>query len=169
MVHNKFAGITVPAIITSPADVSRLHREVAALDEYLHQENLRTPGQASAKLPRTSHLLDELVASNKLNLLEAETRRHLLDFLADVAANAPVVHISFAVDPSAAFLQKIVHWFRQNIHPSVLIRVGLQPSIAAGCVVRTTNRYYDFSLREYFKKSQPLLIKTLETGPGSER
>ena len=165
MVHSKFASLRVPAVITSPADVSRLHREIAALHDYLHQENLRKPGQASAKLPRTSHLLDELVASNSLNLLETETRQHLLDFLADVAANAPVVHISFAVDPSAAFLQKIVHWFRENIHPSILVRVGLQPNIAAGCVVRTTNRYYDFSLREYLKKSQPILVKALEADP----
>ena len=158
----EFANLNVPALITSPADVSRLRREIQALDDYLHQQELRTPGQPMAKLPKTSRLLDELVVSNSLNLLDQATRQHLADFLSDVAENAPVVHVSFAVDPSSAFMQKIVLWFRQNVHPSILVRVGLQPSIAAGCVVRTTNRYYDLSLREYFKKHRAELMKALE-------
>ena len=162
MAHREFAGLSVPSLITSPADVSRLAREVAALDDYVRQEALRHTERHVADLPKTSHLLNELAAINKLDLLDGATRRHLADFLEDVYANAPVVHISFAADPSTAFLQKVVGWFRENIHPSVLIRVGLQPNIAAGCIVRTTNHYYDFSLREHFKKKRDDLVAALE-------
>jgi F0F1-type ATP synthase delta subunit len=155
------AGLQVPALIASPADVSRLRRELAFLDDYLRQEALRSPEHA-LKLPKTSRLLEGLAIQNKLDLTDEAIRKNLVGFLADVADNAPVVHISFAADPSAAFLQKIVAWFRQNTHPSILVQVGLQPNIAAGCVVRTTNRYYDFSLREHFKKSRAQLIELLE-------
>ena len=72
-----------------------------------------------------------------------------------------MIHISFAADPSAAFTDKIVAWFRENIHPFVLIQVGLQPTIAAGCVVRTANHSFDFSLRQHFTKQRQLLIDKL--------
>lgn len=161
MAHNPPA-IIVPDLIASPADVSRLRRELEALDEHLRQAALREAGEGSLKLPRTSRLLDELASSNQLNLLETATRQNLAGFLADIAQNAPVVTISFASDPSSAFLAKIVHWFRENVHPSVLVRVGLQPNIAAGCVVRTTNRYFDLSLRQHFQQNRQHLLAALE-------
>lgn len=143
------------------SDVSRLRREIAALDDYLTQEALREPGQPHEKLPKTSRLLDQLAQVNNVNLLDAATRRYLAEFLDDVAVNAPVVHLSFASDPSSAFLQKIVQWFRENVHPSVLVRVGLQPTLAAGCAVQTTNRYFDLSLRQHLERNKGILVDLL--------
>ena len=158
--------LTVPTLITTPADVSRLRREVLALDNYLAQEALRQPGQPQAKLPKTSRMLDDLASGNGLNLLDEATRKYLVAFLEDITAHAPVIHISFAADPSSAFLQKLVLWFRQNIHPSILIRVGLQPNIAAGCVLRTTNKYFDLSLRKTLLQHQAELVTAI-SGNGS--
>ena len=139
--------LSLPLLVMTPGDVSRLRREVAALDSYMHQQILRTPGQPMAKLPKTSRMLDEMAAANGLNLLDPLRGSTCHGFLSEIADPATVIHISFAVDPSSAFLIKIITWFRQNIHPLVLIRVGLQPGIAAGCVVRTTNKYFDCSLQ----------------------
>lgn len=158
---NKLTGLRVPALIMSPVDVSRLRREVTALDDYMRQQVLRQSGQPTPALPKVSRLLDELASSNKLNLLDSETRQHLAAFLTDVATNAPVVRISFAVDPSSGFLQKIVEWFRREVHPAVLVRVGLQPGIAAGCIVQTTNRYFDLSLQHYLQSHRNLLLDAL--------
>lgn len=160
--EQKHANVHVPSLITSPADVSRLRREITALDNYLEQESLRAGGQ-QVKLPKTSRVLDELAIANKLNLLDKATRQSLAAFLEDLAKNAPVVHISFASDPSSAFMQKIVHWLRENINPSILVRVGLQPNIAAGCVVRTTNKYFDFSLRQYLRKHETDLLAAIKS------
>lgn len=162
MEHDELAGLRVPALITSPSDVARLHREIGALHEYLEQQKYRPSGQPAAILPKVSLLLDELAQSNKLNLLESATREHLIAFLKDLAEHAPVLHISFATDPSPDFLQKIVLWLRQNIHTSILVQVGMQPTIAAGCVVRTTNKYFDLSLRRSFAKHGDELIKALK-------
>lgn len=161
MEKHGLANFSVPALITSPADVSRLRREVKALDDYMRQQELRSPGAPSAMLPKLSRLLHDLTTANGLNLLDVKTRADLAAFLADVATSAPVLHISFAVDPSSAFLQKLVQWLRQNIHPSALVRVGLQPSIAAGCTLQTTNRYFDFSLRQYLQQHRKLLVDGL--------
>ena len=157
------ATLALPTIVVGPTDLNRLHRELEALNDYIREAALRKAGEDSSKLPRTSRMLDEFMALNKLNLLQAADRDTVIAFLKQLHTTAPVLHISFAVDPSAAFVDKIVLWLRQNIHPQVLLRVGLQPSIAAGCVVRTPNHQYDFSLRRRFTANRPLLIKKLES------
>ncbi len=160
--QSRTTTVSVPSLITTPADVARLRREVAALDEYLAQEALRAPGQPQQHLPKTSRMLEDIASANKLNLLDKTTRQRLLAFLDEVAAHAPVVHISFAADPPAAFMQRIVLWFRQNVHPATLVRVGLQPNLAAGCVLRTTNKYFDLSLRQTLEKHQPDLVAAIK-------
>lgn len=160
---NQQTTVHVPSLIVTPADVSRLRREVTALDNYLEQQAIRTPGQPQAYLPKTSRMLEELATANRLNLLDKHIREQLVAFLAEVATHAPVIHISFASDPSSAFLQRIVQWFRQNVHPAILVRVGLQPTIAAGCVLRTTNKYFDLSLRQTLKQHQSELLAAIKS------
>lgn len=154
--------MTLPEFVIGPVDVNRLRREVEGLDEYIEQANSRQKGQGSAKLPRTSRSLEEFAKLNGLNLLEANSRNQTRKYLERLTEQAPVISISFASDPSAAFMVKIVNWFRENIHPEALLRLGLQPSIAAGCVIRTANKQFDLSLRQNLAKQRPLLIQELE-------
>jgi F0F1-type ATP synthase delta subunit len=35
----------------------------------------------------------------------------------------------------------------------------VQPTIIAGCTLRTSNKFYDFSLRSHFTKAESLLQK----------
>jgi len=152
---------TLPELVVGPTDIARLRRELEALDNYLRQAALQK--QTEIKLPKTSRMMDEFVALTKLDLLQAGDREQAVELLQRILKEAPVVHISFATDPSSAFVTKIVSWFRQNIHPLVLVQVGLQPSIAAGCVVRTANHQYDLSLRKHFAAQRPLLITKLQS------
>lgn len=158
--------MTLPLLAVGPSDVARLLRELQALDEYLHQAGLKRDHEV--KLPRTSRMLDELAGVNELNLLQATARKRAAAFLQDTREHAPVITISFAADPSSAFTGKVVGWLRQNVHPLLLLRIGLQPNIAAGCTVRTANRYYDFSLRSHFKQQRTLLLEKLREASGPE-
>ena len=151
--------LQLPLLVVGPNDVARLLRELEALDEYLHQAGLKK--ENDVKLPRVSRMLDDFVDTNDLELLHASARKRAAAFLQTVHADAPVMTISFAVDPSSAFVGKVIAWLRQNIHPMLLLRIGLQPSIAAGCTVRTTNRYYDFSLRSHFKEQRDVLLQKI--------
>jgi F0F1-type ATP synthase delta subunit len=56
---------------------------------------------------------------------------------------------------------QIVAWLRQNLHPTALVTVGLQPSIVGGCIVRTPDHFYDFSLRRQFKEQLPSLVEDI--------
>lgn len=166
MAHEAAAGtraqLVLPALIFGPVELRRLLRELESLEEFMLQAGIRTPGKQPL-LPKTSRLLENVAEANKLNFLLPEDRQKALTFLQYISKEAPVVHISFAADPSAAFTAKIVTWFRENIHPHTLIQLGLQPNLAAGCIVRTNNKAFDFSLRNHFQDKRGQLLEAISS------
>lgn len=154
------SDLQLPTGIVTHSDAGRLATEAEAVDNFLNEAAIRQPG-APLQLPNASKMLDEVVAINKLNLLKKPDRQLLRQFLQAVQTAAPVVHISFSTDPSPIFQQRLITWMRQHMHPFVLLQIGLHPSIGAGCVVRTINKYHDFSLRTRFSEKRMLLISKL--------
>lgn len=163
MDHERAKVLALPIGVVGRVDLGRLIREVQLLDEFLRQAAIREPG-TPVKLPRTSRLMDEVIQLNQINVLIEPERQRLAQFLLQVRKRAPVLHISFSADPSPLFTQKLVTWLRREIHPFVLLQIGLQPNIGAGCVVRTTNQYFDFSLRQNFIDKRGLLAEKLIVG-----
>jgi len=150
----------LPPQITTPGDLNRLIRELDDLDEYLNQAALRGSQEAS-KLPQTSRALEELATMNSLKLLQSNDRKAFKTLLDEIKHKAPTIHFGFASPPPLSFLNKLVSWLRSNIHPQLLIKVGLEPSIVGGCIVRTTNKQFDFTLRKHFILQHDLLLKSL--------
>lgn len=151
--------LTLPTLVFGLVEVRRITRELESLDEFLRGMAIRR--QTKFEMPRVSRMLDALATENGCDLLKGAHRALLMDFLKKVQEEAPAIHMSFAADPSSGFTAKIVGWLRANIHPLTLLQIGLQPTIAAGCVVRTTNHVFDLSLRSKFAAQQQLLIDTL--------
>jgi F0F1-type ATP synthase delta subunit len=146
--------------VVSQNDIARLQRELNGLNDFFVSARARQTG-TGMRLPRLTRLLNQLAAENRINLLEDAGRQKLADGLAQIYDQAPSLHISFASEPSPKALETLVVWVRQNIHAHALIQIGLQPSIAAGCFVRTSNKVFDMSLRATLKKSQPYLTKLI--------
>jgi hypothetical protein len=155
----------LPYSVVTRIDVGRLKRELQGLENSLQQLALREP-TTQVKLPRTSRLLDELAEANKLNLLQAADRQAVLQFLELLHTKGPRLHMSFGADPTPRFMGRLVAWLRQEIHPLLLLQVGLDPSLGAGCVVRTPNHQFDLSLRRYFADQRGLLTAKLKEGEG---
>ncbi len=155
-------NLKLPIQLISQGDVGRVRRELKDLDDFICQANLRQPGTPLKTLPKTSRGLSDFAAINKINLLNEGDRESATASLNDLIVRAPVVHISFAVDPSAAFMAKIAIWFRDKIDPLTLINVGLEPNIAAGCTLQTDNHYHDFSLRQHFYDQHQLLMTMIK-------
>lgn len=165
MAHEKGRDIELPQSVIGLVDVGRLRRELSVVEDFMVQTSVREPGKQPG-MPKTSRSLEELARLNKLNLLVEEDRAQLEDFLKRLRNNAPIIHMSFSSDPSPAFLAKITAWLRSEIHPGVLLQVGLQPGIAAGCILRTPNKYFDFSLRKNFAQKRQLLLEKINGGEG---
>lgn len=158
--HHENQGIVFPDKLAGAIDLAKIIRELDTLNQSLQQAAIRTPGE-NVQLPKTTKLLEELATLNKVSLLDATQREQLLELLRSLKNNAPVIHIAFATEPSNQFIGKITSWMRSNVSPVVLVDVGLQPAITAGCTVRTTNKVFDMSLRHRFAETREVLVKKL--------
>lgn len=154
------AELILPLKVTSRSDVSKSLRELELVEDYFHQAAIR--GNEAQTVPVLSSSLEALAAENSLNLIHAEDRSRLRDFLTRLKAKAPVVHMSFPSEASGEFIMKLLGWFRSEVHPHVVLHIGLQPELAAGCTLRTPNKAFDFSFRNRFEQSKQKLIAALE-------
>lgn len=151
----------LPLTITGKAEVARLQRELSRLDDFFVDAAKRKPGQPISP-PRITHALDDTARLNGINLLEAKGRKDMSLTLAAISAGVPSLHISFAAEPSPKALETVLQWLRANIHPQTLISIGLQPTIAAGCVLRTPNKIFDFSVGAKLKDQEEYLAKLID-------
>jgi hypothetical protein len=152
--------LNLPYSISNRSDVGRLRRELDVMEAAMQRKTAR---KDEKPLP-FSPLLNDLSDQNKLNLLKAEDRATLKAFLDEVHQKEPTLHFSFSTNPSPRFLANLIAWLRKEIDPFVLLQIGLEPALGAGCVVRTTNKYFDLSLRHYFEKQRDLLLTKLKEG-----
>ncbi len=153
-------SVVLPISVITYIDLSRVGRELSNLDDFMLQASIRKTG-TPMQLPRLSKLLDDTAAINKLNLIDEKERKALLTALTYIKEHAPKIHISFSAEPNAQFITKIAENIRSTINPLALIQVGLQPTIAAGCILRTPNKQFDMSLRQQLRKSRPLLVELI--------
>lgn len=152
--------LKLPPSVVSQVDIGRLQREITGLNDFFIGAKVRAAG-TSMQLPQLSRPMDLLARENGINLLDSEHRQRLMTQLDSVYKSAPSFHISFAVEPSPKALERILLWLRQNVHPQVLLQVGLQPAIAAGCVLRTTNKVFDMSLRNRLHSQKKVLTQLI--------
>lgn len=151
----------LPLMLISDADLNRRLRELSALDDFFLKAAARKSGMP-VQLPGLTKMLNQIAVDNSFNLLQPKHRQLLADELRKVQAIAPILHISFATEPSAKFLEQLLLWFRGQIHAYCLLQVGLQPAIAAGCVLRTSNKVFDMSLREGLDQQKGYLLELVK-------
>lgn len=156
--------LALPDTVVSKTDLLRMLREVESVDDFFVQAKLRSSGSAMQP-PRSSQQLEELAKSNGVNLLDEAQRKAFRQAIKAATDSAPVVHMSFASNPSSRFMAEIISWFRREVHPLTVVQIGLQPSIAAGCIVRTTNKYFDLSLRRHLVGQESKLIEQINGAP----
>lgn len=152
--------LKLPSSLISQSDIARLIRELNGLNDFFVGAANRTAG-TNMQLPKISRQMDQLSRDNQVNLLDEKVRNQLMDSLKLIHDKAPKLHISFAIEPSPKALEKILIWIRQNVHPQALLQVGLQPAIAAGCMLRTTNKVFDMSLKSNLNKQTGYLTQLI--------
>jgi len=153
--------LKLPLSVVTQADIARIIREINSLNDFFVSTKLRESG-SPMQPARLTRVLDQISKDNQINLLEEDQRNKLAENLEKIMEKAPLLHVSFATEPSAIAVEKILDWLRKNIHPYALVQVGLQPTIAAGIILRSGNKVFDLSLRENLKKQQSYLAKLIE-------
>jgi F0F1-type ATP synthase delta subunit len=152
--------LKLPEALATKQDVVRVRRELQAFRDAAVQSVMRH--DRTIKYPGISDNLRALAVNNHIDLHDDKDCQQLQNQLNELKNNMIVIHISFTADPETAILHKIVTWLRQEIDPKIVIQVGLQPSIAAGIIIRTPNRQFDFSLRQHLYKQKAKLIEAIK-------
>lgn len=160
--------LKLPLTVVSQVDIARLLREINGLDDFFIGTAVRKSG-TPMQSPKLSKTLEQVVKDNNGNLLEEPSRKQLSSRLNEILGKAPMFHISFAAEPSPRALEKILSWLRENIHPQLLLQVGLQPTITAGCVLRTPNKFFDMSMRNHLHKQEPYMIQLIQGATGGRK
>lgn len=116
--------------------------------------NAASYGSGSGLSPAAQQLVEGLAVRKRT---DAAAWRELADQLQQHVEAAPVVHVGLAAAPDAQLRAELVGWFRREAHPGVLVQFRLQPDIAGGMVVRTTNKVHDFSFRRRLHEHAEIL------------
>ena len=151
----------LPISIVSPSDLKRVKRELDGVSEVMLQMEIRQPGEEQTKLPKMSKHLEDVAEINSLNLLHKDDREKLGEFMSALITAAPVIHMSFSAEPSNKFLNRLMQYLRDSFDPFILVTVGMAPAIGAGCIVRTTNKFFDLSLKQTLANHRQDLVKAL--------
>lgn len=106
-------------------------------------------------------VLNDLLELNGIKEDDANSLKRLLQALEAVRQYAPRVRISFAQEPDQDQYESVVAWFRKEVDQGVLVQVGVQPTIGAGCIVQTNSRRYDMSLKTRVLNSTPKFLEVL--------
>lgn len=152
--------LKLPVILASRQDLAHVHRELRVFLDMVMQSVMRHDNPI--QYPGISTTLRALATENQVDLRDETACKELLVKLEKLKNDAPTLHISFPIDPSAEVVQKLIVWLRKEIDPRIIIQVGLQPTIAAGIVLRTPNHQFDFSLRQHLYKNRAKLREALE-------
>ncbi len=112
--------------------------------------------------PELSVGLKALVTLNQIDLHKENEGRQLLTKLESLINKAPQVNVSFSDEPPEEALLKLMAWFRKEISPIILFKVGIRPNIGAGMVLQTPLHRYDFSIRRHLINHQKDLIESLK-------
>lgn len=155
-------ALKLPTALVSSTDVSRVIRELEAVDNEFEQQRVHTPG-AALVVPSLSQSLFSLSRDNNVNLADDAARLALRKWMVTIKNSAPVLHVTFASDAEPEIVEQIVGWIREKLHPLALVTTGVQPNLVGGCVVRTPDHIYDFSLRERFHAHRSSFVEALNT------
>lgn len=162
-------GFALPPSVVSKVDLSRLVRDLEAVDNQLTEAAVRAKtGMQVTAQPQITDRLRDFLSLNKLTLENSNQRTVLMKQLRDLKDNVPIIHMTFAVEADPTSLGQLTQWLRTSIHPQAVIAVGLQPGLIAGVYLRTPNHIHDLSLKSKLHESRGLLVKELEALRGSK-
>lgn len=153
-------ALRLPTALVSSTDVSRVIRELEAVDNEFEQQRVHAPGTALV-VPSLSQSLASLARDNNVDLADDTARLALRKWMVTIKNSAPVLHVTFASDAEPEIVAQIVGWIREKLHPLALVTTGVQPNLVGGCVVRTPDHIYDFSLRERFHSHRSSFVEAL--------
>ena len=164
-----YTTLVLPSSVVTKRDVSRMVTEAERIDSEMTTATVHAHiANGMVQSPAFSGQFSDFLTQNKLVFEESGARTELIQQLRKLKDAAPVVHLTLAVQADPESLQQLTQWFRNSVHPQVVVAVGLQPALVAGVYVRTPNRVLDYSLRHALEGKHSMLVGELEALRGGK-
>lgn len=155
--------VTLPATLIGRADLARLVREIETVDNDFEVQKVRDHKTAETmSIPTMSRALSDFLQLNKITITDPQVRMDLKKQLGVLKDKAPSIRMVFAAEPEPEFVQQLVTWIRQELHPGALLTIGLQPGIIGGVYIRTPNHIHDFTVRKLLADKRGLIRTEFE-------
>lgn len=142
------------------SDELRRYAEALQQGQYQKEAGSKTAKIVLPELSASSYdLLEALPKSKRLDPALVE---QICDVLDGWMKTAPVMNITLAAPATHQLKTELVSWFRTNIGPQTILSFHVNPDIAGGIVVRSTNHVYDMSFRRELLKRPEKLIEVID-------
>lgn len=151
--------LKLPVTVCTKRDLMMLSRELASFSSHVYQSIMHH--QKPIKYPPITDNLRQFIILNQINYKEPRKCNQAIKYLDELKKTSPTVHVSFAQNPSKEVVQRVTAWFRSEVDRHCLLTIGLQPSIAAGVVITTNNRQFDFSIRQRLESRKSKLKESI--------
>jgi len=107
-----------------------------------------TNATTTAERPHLSAQLRAVLATAGVKEDDLARLQTLSTQLEDLRKQAPVVHLLLTALPNRPQKHQFVQWFREHIHPHLLLTFATRSDIGGGVIVQAGSHVYDFSFRE---------------------
>lgn len=163
------SNFVLPNFVVSKRDIIKMQRYIELyLDAMLQQRVSKSTAQVDRATPKLTKKIEDLFSQNHLDPNEVSLKA-VHGKLEEIKEHAYNVRIAFASEPSDEVIGRVADWFRREIDNTILLQVGVQPSIAAGCVLQTGPHRYDFSLRQQLLGSTAKFITIMTKMAAAEK
>ena len=152
--------LALPMSLYSSDQLSAVAEELHHVAVKLGQKRRHDPkAQVEELSPLAAAALELLPPASRADDAAIEQLRVQLERMATAA---PVVTLVLAGAATSRLKQELVAWLRQNVHAGLLVNFRVNPDIAGGVVIRSTNHLYDCSFRRLLLAESHAFTKVLE-------
>jgi F0F1-type ATP synthase delta subunit len=143
-------------------------RRIRIIREYLEQRFFTPEGRHDlAEFLMSTNVSDDDKAiidswgKEYFNQFTKENAYELLAEMTEEVKNLPTINLYVPVGLPGEETGKLGTWVRQNVNPSVLIELHVDPGTFGGCAFAWNGVYYDYTLRHYMRKKMETIRKIL--------
>lgn len=154
----------LPSSVYTTRHVELCLDRASNLEQLFQTQRIRklVNGTESDKTVLVPTLLADFLHQNSLEVNEPTIKRVRLYF-EKVRGQAPVLSLTLTTAPNDDTAHQLIVWFRQNIHPLVLLRLHFKPAMLGGFILHTSEHVYDRSIRSQLEASGASLSELLRS------
>ena len=101
--------------------------------------------------------MDEL-----LKFFTKDNTYFLINGLLESMKSLPILTVYLAIILDDYQIDELGKWFRENLHPELIMEVHCNPALVSGCAYIWKGKYHDFSLHYFISKKQEIINKIIQ-------